>query len=223
MLPPQELDNFQRRNAKELGRHQKVVAAMRRENISQLRTQRIGAEDGAPQPLGRTASAIAPYGRDTETVLDPRERGTGSLDTPSLLPPQEAIDEYSDETGMANKEAIAPANTGRPLSGETRVRIGTVGAESVTSTEVNEIVSRIVKDAVDEMMDGWAKRYGLDRDLMMRHCSDNNLVGSPKSFHGMPERGGSMVSGDSQIVGNRNEKPSVVFEASGAGRIGFAC
>jgi len=140
MLPPQELDNFQRRNAKELGRHQKVVAAMR---LSQLRTQRIGAEDGAPQPLGRTASAIAPYGRDTETVLDPRERGTGSLDTPSLLPPQEAIDEYSD--GMANKEAIAPANTGRPLSGETRVRIGTEGAESVTSTEVNEIVSRIVE------------------------------------------------------------------------------
>ena len=111
--------------------------------LSQLRTQRIGAEDGAPQPLGRTASAIAPYGRDTETVLDPRERGTGSLDTPSLLPPQEAIDEYSD--GMANKEAIAPANTGRPLSGETRVRIGTEGAESVTSTEVNEIVSRIVE------------------------------------------------------------------------------
>jgi hypothetical protein len=162
---------------------------MRRENITALRTQRIGAEDSAPQPLGRTASSIAPYGRDTETVLDPRERGTGSL-----LPPQEAIDEYSDQTGISNKEAIAPGNTGRPLSGETCVRIGTEGAESVTSTEVNEIISRIVKDAVDEMMDGWAKRYGLDRDLMVRHCFDNNLVGSPKSFHGMPERGGSMVS-----------------------------
>jgi len=73
------------------------------------------------------------------------------------------------------------------------------------------------------MMDGWAKRYGLDRDLMVRHCSDNNLVGSPKSFHGMPERGGSMVSGDSQIGGKRNDTPSAVFEASGAGRIGFAC
>ena len=209
--------------AGELGHHQRVVSAMRRENITVLRTQRIGAEDSAPQPLGRTASAIAPYGRDTETVLDPRERGTGSLETPSLLPPQEAIDTYCDETGTANKEAITPANTGRSLSGETRVRVGTEGAESVTSTEVDEIVSRIVKDAVDEMMDAWAKRYGLDRDLMVRHCSDNNPIGSPKSFHGMTERGGSMVSGDSKIGDKRNDKPSAVFEASGAGRIGFAC
>jgi len=139
---------------------QRVVSAMRRENITALRTQRIGAEDSAPQPLGRTASAIAPYGRDTETVLDPRERGTGSLDTPSLLPPQEAIDEYCDQTGISNKEAIAPGNTGKKLHGETRIRTGTSGSETMTSTEVNKIVNGAVRSAVDAMLDRWSSTPG---------------------------------------------------------------
>jgi hypothetical protein len=58
MLTKRELADFQARYANELGRHQKVVAAMRRENISLLRTQRIGAEGSAPQPLSRTANAV---------------------------------------------------------------------------------------------------------------------------------------------------------------------
>src|SRR5215472_8322691 len=140
LLAQDELDAFRRRNAYEFREHERIIRAMRRENIHMLYTERPkGAEDCRMRNLLRDTLGVV--GSDTEEHVGSEplnvgyyDRGTGAMPPPVLEEP--AVDEYNDESGMASKEAL-PKGTGQKLGGETRIRSTRSGAENETDVDVN--------------------------------------------------------------------------------------
>ena len=185
LLAQDEIDAFRRRNAYEFREHERIIRAMRRENIHMLYTERPkGAEDCRMRNLGRDTLDVV--GSDTEEHVGSEplnvgyhDRGTGAMPPPVLEEP--AVDEYNDESGMASKEAL-PKGTGQKLGGETRIRSTSSGAENETDVDVNAIVNRIVKDECNKMKDQWAKDYKFARDMIV-----TNPVGPP-SFANEPQQ-----------------------------------
>jgi hypothetical protein len=148
------------------------------------------------KPVGR--DTLDNVGSDTEEHVGneytpPNERGTGVI-AASMSPPAEAVDEYTDESGLANKEA-STKGTGQKLGGETRIRSTRSGAENETDVDVNAIVNRIVKDECNKLKEQWAKDYKFARDMIV-----TNPVGPP-SFAGEPQREGTMAGDDDPYGG----------------------
>jgi hypothetical protein len=180
LLAQDELDAFRRRNAYEFREHERIIRAMRRENIHMLYTERPkGAEDCRMRNLGRDTLDVV--GSDTEEHVgsEPLNVGYHDRGTGAMLPP--TVDEYNDESGMASKEAL-PKGTCQKLGGETRIQSTRSGAENETDVDVNAIVNRIVNDECNKMKDQWAKDYKFARDMIV-----TNPIGPP-SFGNEPQQ-----------------------------------
>jgi hypothetical protein len=190
LLAMDEIDAFRRKYAHEFAQHERVVKAMRAENISMLRTERPrGAEDRAARKmLGKDFTggnhqafraenfASRPTAHDVDTKVPPDERGTSGY-VANPVAEQEAIDERDNE-GFSDPDSIAPGNVGKNASAEARVKDWRADKEE----SVSDIVNRVVKDECNKMKDQWTKDYKFARDMIV-----TNPVGLP-SFASKPRR-----------------------------------
>ena len=111
LLTDRELADFRQRNASEFAEHTRVISAMRRSNIHQLRTERrpVGAADcSVRKHPGKDIGTLDNTAGDTEEHVPGNppplgmssERGTSSMHTASGIPTELQVDGSNNEEGM---------------------------------------------------------------------------------------------------------------------------